>query len=190
MTRLEPGQGIAAELATGGELTVVTPGGGQVADLVAFASGDPDEWLSSGRTIDYCGTLRIREGHTLYSNRSRAMLVIEEDRVGRNDFLYAACSREMFERQYGKRDHVNCVDALVAALASFGITADGLPTPFNVFMTVDVGPDGQLAIRPPAAPPGARVRFRAAMDVVVAISACPAEVANGGTVGSVEVHVV
>ncbi len=45
--------------------------GGQVADVVAFAAGDPDDWMSSGRTFDYAGKILLTTGDVLWSQRSR-----------------------------------------------------------------------------------------------------------------------
>src|SRR3954471_12957841 len=92
--RLEPQTGTAFLLEKGQRLRVIDPLGEQVSDLVAFASGDRREWLSSGRTIDYANTIYLSTGHILYSNRSRAMFTIVADDVGRHDFLLTVCSAE------------------------------------------------------------------------------------------------
>ncbi|UCE61166.1 MAG: urea carboxylase-associated family protein [Phycisphaerales bacterium] len=187
--QLEPGTARAVTLSEGGELTVIDPLGKQVADLIAFRADDTEEWLSSGRTLDYAGALRITRGHTLFSNRSAPMLEIVSDDVGRHDFLFASCSREMFVRQYGVENHANCLDALTAALRSYSITADRIPTPFNIFMNVDIDPDtGALTIREPLSRPGSRIVFRAMLDLVVAVSACPAEKTNAGKPGPIVIE--
>src|SRR5690606_37686124 len=51
--RIAACSGTAVELETGDELIVVDPLGQQVSDLTAFARDDLDEYLSSGRSIDY-----------------------------------------------------------------------------------------------------------------------------------------
>ena len=51
---------------------------------------------------------------------------------------------------------------------------------FNVFMRVDVGPDGRLTILPPTVTVGQGVTFLAERDLLVAVTACPAAKANGG----------
>ena len=72
-------------------LTVIDPEGEQVSDMVAFALDDHEEALSSGRTLDYASRLFLTTGDPLYSNRSRVMLQIERDDVGRHDFLLTPC---------------------------------------------------------------------------------------------------
>jgi uncharacterized protein len=95
--RLEPQTGTAFLLAKGQRLRVIDPLGEQVSDMVAFASGDTREWLSSGRTIDYANTIYMTAGHVLYSNRSNPMFSIIADDVGRHDFLLTPCSPETFQ---------------------------------------------------------------------------------------------
>jgi len=90
--RIEPRTGIAFELAKGQTLKVIDPTGEQVADMLAFSADDHAEAISSGRSIDYAGKLFLSTGDSIYSNRSRIMLRIVEDTVGRHDFLFTPCS--------------------------------------------------------------------------------------------------
>ena len=175
---LEPRTGVAVTLERGALLGIIDCEGQQVADVVAFARKGPAEWLSNGRTFDYEKTLRLTTGHTLYSNRSRAMLTIVEDTVGRHDFLYAACSPEMFHIQYGEDDHPSCVENLSSSLARYGVSASTLPTPFNVFMNVEVRADGTLEILAPRSGPGDSLTLRAEMDLVLGVAACSAGKCN------------
>src|SRR3954452_9306407 len=98
--RIEPQSGVGLELRRVQLLRVIDPLGEQVADLIAFGEPDRAEWLSSGRTIDYNDTIFFTTRHTLYSNRSRVMLTIVDDTVGRHDFLYTPCCRETFTLIY------------------------------------------------------------------------------------------
>ena len=161
LRRIEACTGLGLELDQGQLLKVIDSEGGQVADLVCFRRDDTGEWLSNGRSFHYNETLFLTQGHTLYSNRSSPMLTIVGDTVGRHDFLYSPCSAAMFERNYGLRDHSNCLDNLTAALAPFDIGRDTIPTAFNVFMNVGILESGQLEIRHPLSKPGSSVTFRA-----------------------------
>jgi uncharacterized protein YcgI (DUF1989 family) len=110
------------------------------------------------------------------------MLSIVADEVGRHDFLYAACSKEMYRIQYGIRENQpNCLDNLRNALADAGQEVVIIPTPFNAFMNVEIMPEGKLTIQPPLSKKGDRIVFEAKMDLTVAISACPADLCNGGS---------
>jgi uncharacterized protein YcgI (DUF1989 family) len=176
--RLEPQTGTAFRLLRGETLRVVDLQGEQVSDLIAF-SPDGEEWLSSGRTIDYNSTLRLTLDHILYSNRSSRMLTITSDEVGVHDFLYAPCSPEMFEALYGfDRSHPSCFRNLAGSLAGFGIQEDRIPTTFNVFMNVEMLSTGELKVLPPVSKAGEAIEFRAEMDLVIGLTACSAEQSN------------
>ncbi|MEO8161157.1 MAG: urea carboxylase-associated family protein, partial [Arenimonas sp.] len=139
---IAPRSGVAFELQRGQRLRVIDPEGEQVADLLAYNRDDIGEVLSSGRSLDYASSILFGAGDALYSNRSRVMLRIVEDAVGRHDFLLAPCSAEMFRIIYGETEpHRGCFGNLAAALAPYGITPDMIPTAFNVFMNVRVDAD-------------------------------------------------
>jgi uncharacterized protein YcgI (DUF1989 family) len=177
--RIEPQSGAGFELRAGELLRVVDPRGEQVSDLIAFNRDDRAEWLSSGRTLDYNNTVYLTTGHALYSNRSRVMLTIVADTVGRHDFLYTPCSPETFRIIYKTHSHhPSCFENLVAALAPYGIAPDAIPTTFNIFMNVDILPSGELRISPPRSKAGDYIVLRAEMDLIVGLTACSAEMSN------------
>ena len=177
--QLEPQTGTAFQLVKGDLLRVIDLEGEQVADLVAFGSKDSSEWLSSGRSIDYANTIYLTKGHVLYSNRSRPMFTIVQDDVGRHDFLLTPCSPQTFEIIYHKHNyHPSCFENLSINLKHFGITSDLIPTSFNLFMNVEIGPNGTLSILPPRSRAGDSITLRAEMDLVVGLTACSAEMSN------------
>ena len=175
--------GTAFRLAKGETLVVIDPRGEQVADLLAFNADDLDEVISSGRTLDYAETIRLTAGHKLYSNRSRPMLDIVEDTVGRHDFLLTPCSIDTFDHFYPELPrHRGCFGNLVAALEPYGVKADRIPVAFNCFMNVPVdGETGALKVLPPISRAGDHVSFRARMDLIVGLTACSAPASNGGS---------
>lgn len=183
MNRLEPQTGTGFLLRAGEYLTVVDPTGGQVSDLFCFASGDHTEWFSSGRTIDYRSSVYVSVGDLLYSNRSNPMLEIVEDTCGRHDMLLTPCSQQTFDLLYpelGGAEHPSCLANLVSGLAPFGISEHQISTTLNIFMNVWTEPDGSLHIDPPTSTPGARLTVRAVMDLHIGLTACSAEMSNGG----------
>jgi uncharacterized protein YcgI (DUF1989 family) len=159
---------------------VIDPQGEQVGDLLAFNRHDIREAISSGRTFDYAGHIYLTTGDPLYSNRSQVMLRIEEDTVGRHDFLLTPCSREMFRILYGDADpHRGCFGNLAAALAPYGVTPDSIPTAFNCFMNVPVdGATGTFRVLPPLSRAGDKITFRAEMDLIIGLTACSAGQSN------------
>jgi uncharacterized protein YcgI (DUF1989 family) len=177
--RLVPQTGTALLLSAGDVVRVIDPEGEQVADLVAFSREPRPAWLSAGRTFDYNNTIYLTKGHVLYSNRSAPMLTITEDTVGRHDFLYTPCSAETFALLYAHTGHhPSCLDNLVASLSPYGMTADDIPTTFNIFMNVEIAPDGGLRILPPRSRAGDWIELRAEMDLIVGLTACSAEMSN------------
>lgn len=188
--RIPPQSGTAFDVAPGEVLRVIDPLGEQVADLVSFDADDHGDWLSSGRTIDYNGTIYISTGHQLYSNRSSVHWSIVDDSVGRHDFLLAPCSREMFRKLYDASiDRPGCFGNLADALAPFGIADEAIPTTLNLFMNVDVAADGRLTIGAPRSRPGDHVDLRAERRLVVGLTACSAELSNNGTFKPIDYEV-
>jgi uncharacterized protein YcgI (DUF1989 family) len=188
--RLPPQSGYAFRLEAGQLLKVIDPEGEQVADLIAFSTDDQGEWLSSGRSIDYANTIYMSTGHLLYSNRSQPMFTLEEDTVGRHDFLITPCSPEMFRITYNvEGHHPSCLENLATSLAGFGITADDIPTTFNIFMNVEVGPAGEVAVKAPRSRPGDHVVLRAEMPLLVGLTACSAEMSNNYSFKPIDIEI-
>ena len=181
--RIPERSGTAFRLAKGERLTVIDPNGEQVADLLAFNAEDVGEVISSGRTLDYSEKIFLTTGDKLYSNRSRVLLEIVEDTVGRHDFLLTPCSVDTFRHFYPDQpEHRGCFGNLAEALAPFGVTADAIPVAFNCFMNVPVdGDTGKLRVLPPISRAGDHVTFLACMDLVIGLTACSAPDSNGGS---------
>ncbi|MGV8990944.1 MAG: DUF1989 domain-containing protein [Thiobacillus sp.] len=188
---IPPRCGVAFELMAGQRLRVIDPRGEQVSDLIAFNRADTQEYLSSGRTLDYASRLFLTTGDLLYSSRSRPMFLIGEDRVRRHDFLLTPCSADTFRILYGhEHPHRGCHGNLSEALAPFGISSDQIPVTFNIFMNVDVnGETGEIAVRPPRSKAGDYVDFVAQMDLIVGLTACSAEQSNNYSFKPIEYDV-
>lgn len=187
---LEPQTGIGLTIKKGHLLKIIDPQGEQVSDLTAFALEDKAEWLSSGRTIDYANRIYLTTGNVLYSNRSRPMLSIVEDTVGRHDFLLTPCSPETFKIIYNNHEyHPSCFENLHTNLAQFGIAPDMIPTTLNVFMNVVVQESGELRIDPPPSKAGDYIVFRAEMDLIIGVTACSAEMSNNYSFKPIDVEI-
>ena len=188
---LPPQTGTALTVQKGQFIRVIDVEGEQVSDLVCFARVDTEEYLSSGRTIDYNQKIYLTEGDILYSNRSTPMLSITLDPVGKHDFLLAPCSREMFRITYGiSGPHPNCLDNLSKSLSPFGINASQIPITFNIFMNVALSEQGIISVKPPLSKAGDFIELQAKMDLIVGITACSAPKCNNFrcTPIGVEVH--
>lgn len=177
---IPPRSGTSFILKQGQQLRIVDIEGEQVADLICYNLHDPAEYLSSGRTIDYNGTIYLTEGHSFYSNRSNIMFRMIEDTVGRHDFILTPCSARMFEILYGHDDpHQGCFGNLCDALETYGIAPDQIHTSFNVFMNVPVDSiSGKISVLPPLSKAGDHIRIIAEMDIIVGLTACSAGMSN------------
>jgi uncharacterized protein YcgI (DUF1989 family) len=177
---IPPRSGVAFRLGAGQTLKVIDPHGEQVADLMAASSADMAEVISSGRTFDYLEKIFLTKGDAIYSNRSRPLLKIVEDTVGRHDFLLAPCSKEMFRIIYGEADpHRGCLGNLAEVLSPFGIDKDRITASFNIFMNVTVdGSTGRIAVRPPLSKAGDYIVVQAETDLVIGLTACSALQSN------------
>ena len=178
---IPPASGGAWRVSARGLVRVTDVEGGQSGDVFFVDADDVTDGLSNGRSFDYNATVLLSAGATLFSSRSRPLARIVHDDVGRYDFLYTPCSQEMYEIQYGVTEpHPNCYDNLTGALAGLGVPVATVTVAFNIFMCTSVAADGRLSISPPRSRAGDSIVFRAERDVFVAVSACPASVANGG----------
>lgn len=164
----------------GQRLKVVDIQGEQVSDFVCFNQDDIREYLSSGRTIDYAETIFLTTGHPFYSNRSNVMFRIVADTVGRHDFLLTPCSSDTFRIIYGHaHPHRGCLGNLTESLKQYGISSDDIPVCFNIFMHVQVdGETGKISVLPPKSKAGDYIILEAEMDLIVAMTACSAEMSN------------
>lgn len=178
--RVPAGGGAGLRLKLGECLRVIDIEGGQTGDLVAF-SADGKQRLNSGRTFDYGGKIYVSTGDALWSDRSNPLLTIVADDVGKHDLLYSPCSLEMYRIQYGITEyHANCYDNLCSAFRDLGVEPEPLPSSLNFFMNADVAADGRLSFLPPKTRAGASITLRAEMDLLIALTSCPASTCNAG----------
>ena len=122
--------------------------------------------------------------------RKDVLFTIVEDTVGKHDFLFAACSPEMFRILGGVEGyHPSCFENLEKNLSPFGIAGHMIPTPFNIFMNASVLPTGKITIASPLSQPGSFVRLRAEMNLIVGLSACSTEECNNGVCKPIDVEI-
>ncbi|WP_370171818.1 MULTISPECIES: DUF1989 domain-containing protein [Hyphomonas] len=178
--RIPPKSGVAFILRKGQRLTVTDPEGEQVSDLVAYNLDDRKEVISSGRSLDYAGRMFLTTGDVLYSNRSRDMLKIVKDEVGRHDFTLTPCSKDTFRKLYDEADpQGGCQENLEAALSEYGIGPDDIPIAFNIFMHVEMDPEtGKISVLPPLSKAGQSIVLEACMDLVIGMTSCSAGESN------------
>jgi uncharacterized protein YcgI (DUF1989 family) len=153
----------------------------QVGDCCFFNANDHREVFHVGQSWALnvmLGTGNAKSFKHFYSKppRENVMLTVVEDTV-RNHWgnMGGRCSRRLYALTSGDMDHRSCQENLTEALAPHGLSGDDIVDIFNVFMNVEMQPDGSFTILPPTAIKGDYIDLRAEMDILAAVSACPSE---------------
>jgi uncharacterized protein len=177
-TMVPAGEGRAVQVAAGQRVRVVDVEGGQVGDLFAFAADEPREHLSAAHTRTVTSRLFPRLGESFVTDRRRPILeLVDDTSPGSHDMLIAACDPARYEA-LGAPGHASCARNLESALAELGLTVAVTPQPVNVFMRIPVDESGLLRWLPAESRAGDAITFKAAMDCVVVVSACPQDLAG------------
>lgn len=184
-------RGRAVRLRAGQSLEIVNTHGSQVVDFWAFNAHDLGEFLSMEHLRPTLGTIFPRAGHALVTNRRRPILhFVEDTSPGVHDTLIAACDDYRYGLLGCTEYHDNCTDNLFAGMAFLGLRPPECPSPLNLWMNIPVAPDGSTSWGVPVSKPGDRVVFRAEMDCIAAMSACPQDILpiNGAAGQPTEAH--
>lgn len=169
----------AFTIAKGKLLRVTDVQGGQPGDLVALNLHDRSECFSQSRTRVENRACRITVGHTLWTNvlPPRVMFTVTSDTAGNHDLLFTPCCRYALEKRFNvSRD--GCREHPAEALAPWGISLRAVPDPLSLFFSVDLEPDGTMAIGEHGSRPGDCIELRAEMDCLVAVSTCSVPIAG------------
>ena len=183
--------GKAARVSAGQRIKVVNTHGTQVVDAWAFNALDLTEWMSMEASRASLLKLAASVGDTFVTNQRRPILTLIEDTSGcAHDTLIAPCDRWRYGLLGVQGYHDNCKDNLNAALANLGVVIRATPGSLNLFMNIPWTLDGKLAWGEPVSSSGGYVVFRAEMDLVIALSACPQDILpiNGKTGRTREAH--
>lgn len=182
-------QGRGVRLKAGQSIRVINTHGHQVVDFWAFCDPDVSEFLSNEHMRPTLETCFPRPGHGLITNRRRPILhFVEDTSPGIHDTLMAACDNERYGLLGCTGYHDNCTDNLAQAMREVGIDRHEVPSPFNLWMNIPIAPDGSLGWGEPVSKPGDHVTFKAAMDCICAMSACPQDILPINAGKTVEAH--
>jgi uncharacterized protein YcgI (DUF1989 family) len=170
-------EGRPVSVPAGGLFRVVDVEGRQVADLFAFNADDVSEHHSAMHTRAAVDRLFPRVGEAFYTDRRRPILVLErDDSPAVHDMLIAPCDPERYEGLGVRGPHASCRENLKAAMRELGHDGICVPQSVNLFMNIPVGDDGALGWEPAPTRPGDSITFRAVMDAIVVVSACPQDI--------------
>ena len=196
---IPPGSGKAFRVLEGETLRVIEEEGGQVASLLVLNAHDHKEQgmaRFSGNLSQILGTGNHYRLGTIFSKvpYERPMLTVTRDTVGHH-FLGPHCTRRMMEL-WGAPGHRTCGDNFADALDAFGLTLEDVysPAAINLFAAIRIEStgEGRVTLLPSPAQKGDQVDFRAEMDVLVAVSACPDDVSplNGGSCKPIAIKIL
>jgi len=161
-------------------LTVTDVEGGQVGDLFAYVAGSQNEYLSASHTRAVTGTLFPAIGTSFVTNRRRPILsLVRDDSPGIHDMLIAACDPERYRDLGVEGWHASCEENLFLVAGALGLRAiEVCPQPVNLFMNVEIGNARDLMPQPASTKAGDSVTFRANLECLVVVSACPQDLVN------------
>jgi uncharacterized protein len=169
--------GWSTALREGQTFRVIDVEGGQAADMWAFNSADVEEYLSAPHTRVLNSEVYPRVGWTFYTNERRPILeFVEDTSPGRHDCIAAACDKIRYEQLGAGSDHGSCEENLQAETRRQGFEVRHAPQPINVFANFRVSPEGSLELNECVSKPGDAATFKALMDCIVVLSACPQDI--------------
>lgn len=169
-------QGRAVKMMRGQGLRIINTFGHQVVDFWAVHLGETSGFLSMEHTRASLSRLTPRVGDILVDNRREPMLTFEaDDSPGIHDTVIAPCDAYRYRKLGCIGYHDSCADNFARALASLELTMP-CPSSFNLWMNIPVGQTGDLQWLVPVAKPGDSVVFRALVDCIMVMSACPQDV--------------
>ena len=176
---IESCTGKSIDVKAGETITVIDVEGGQVADFFAECEGCPDEFLSTGVTIDCNESLKLEEGSVIYSNLYRPILKVLYDDVGEHDLLHPCCRKEMYDFFYHNGEgHPNCLDNINKSLGG----KRPIIHPVNLFMHTKINENGTIEVMKPLSKAGDKIIMKAEMDLRLGIASCSVSESdcNGG----------
>lgn len=167
-------RGRAQRLSKGQAIRIINTHGNQVVDTWAFVAGNLLEYMGMDQCRAFWERLHPVAGDRMVTNRRRPILTLKEDTSpGRHDTLIAPCDNERYGLLGCTTYHDNCKDNLHAGLAELGLFLPYTPASLNTFMNIPWRQDGGLEWGNCLCRKGDHVVFRAELDCIVALSACP-----------------
>jgi uncharacterized protein YcgI (DUF1989 family) len=170
-------QGRAVRVARGQALQIINTYGTQVVDFWAFNALDSSIYLSMQHTRAVLSRLTPRVGEVLVDNLREPMLNFESDTSpGVHDTVIPPCDPARYAKLGCPPDHASCSDNLHRALATLDLKVAECPASFNLWMNIPVGPGLELGWRETVSKPGDSLVFRALVDCIMVMSACPQDI--------------
>jgi uncharacterized protein YcgI (DUF1989 family) len=170
-------QGRAVKVARGQALQIINTFGTQVVDFWAFSARDLRVYLSMQHTRAVLSRLIPRAGDTLVDNLREPMLAFESDSSpGVHDTVIPPCDPARYAKLGCPPDHASCAENLHKALAALDLQVAECPASFNLWMNIPVLPSMEIEWRETVSKAGDTLVFRALIDCIMVMSACPQDI--------------
>jgi len=170
-------EGRAVRVPRGRALQIINTFGTQVVDFWAFNAKDLSIYLSMQHTRAVLSRLTPRAGDVLVDNLREPMLSFESDTSpGVHDTVIPPCDPARYAKLGCPPDHASCADNLHRALAALDLKVPECPASFNLWMNIPVLPSLELEWRETVSKPGDSLVFRALIDCIMVMSACPQDI--------------
>ena len=192
---IPPGRPWSGIIEQGQILRITDIDGHQGVDFLCYNADRTEERYHAPNTLKASRTLRLGEGHVLYSDEARPIFTIVRDTCGGHDTIGGCCSAPSNAMLYGVADCPGCRENFLEALSSHGMGRRDIVPNVNFFCNVPVATDGSLAdsvFVEGRSRPGDCVELRAEMRALAIISNCPQvnNPCNDGQPSSIRVSVL
>jgi uncharacterized protein YcgI (DUF1989 family) len=173
---IPPKVGRAFEVRRGQRFRVMQVDGEQVADVTMLNRQDLAERFCAPVTCSQNGRNMTRV-ESLWSGppQLRKIATITADTYKRH-WLHGRCTALTYRTHHNIESPRNCALNISEALAAFGVAERDVPfDTLNLFMDVDLTPDGGYVFRATRARKDDYVELLAEVELMVAVSNCPDE---------------
>ncbi len=189
LIQIPPRGGKAVHIKKEQVIEIINTHGHQVVDTWVFNYADLNEFLSNEHMHEKLNSLFPKVGKPIYTNKRRPIAILEEDTSpGIHDTVMAACDIFRYQQLGHKGYHENCDDNLHLAMKELGYEIQGTPSPLNLWMNIPINTNGSCGWEPPVSKAGDFVRFRASMECIFVMSACPQDLVPINAGKPVEAH--
>lgn len=179
--RLPGGAHWSFTLRRGTVLRLIDLEGGANVGMLFYNPVNPLERYNAPDTLKCQHTLKLTQGHCLYSDMGRIFCSIVADTVGWHDTIGGDSTRGQIAEIWGEKtyqDHRNDWtqagrDSFLVEAAKYGLGKRDLAAAVNWFSKVAPDDDGRLSFAAGNSKPGDHVDLRFEMDTLVLLHTCP-----------------
>ncbi len=128
----------ASVVPDGQTLKIVDSEGNQGVDFLCYNADHREERYHAPNTLKAAGTLKLTEGHVLYSDEARPMFTVVRDLYGGHDTIGGCCSAPSNDLLYDVKDSPGWGFNFLGALKSYGMGRRDIVPNFNFFCNVPI----------------------------------------------------